>query len=575
MKIHHSIVFCIVCVLASLSLAADYNESDKARMQCVEEHVGNILKYAVDSYRTPATPLLANGVHLQTKEHLKWRFSDGTESVISSFSSQQNLLRVLVALSALTGDARYEKVARDNIAYYFAHYQEPSGLLQWGSHRFIDLQTLKVVGPLNKSLMHEMKSTLPYYELMYKVDPKATEKLISGLWKQHVLLENGVMFDRHNAYEHPGSFRWDDDSGFKDEVLVEKVGLTFITTGDDLIYSAAMLGALSKDQKSWKWARRIAELYHRARDPKTQLGVYQFTNPKKLDDEANALSPERRFMSKYGDRAARQFGTLDGFPVTESSVLFTNAAHAVYARHSLLLLNLAGMMKDEKNPYSEWTCAGLKAFAKYAYLPEKNLFKPILTNGRDMSGYRLEREGYYGKPGKEISQYPATGDHFLAYVRAYCASPDGDLWTVVRAMAKGLKIGDVGDGAGKEIALNVARSCNDPMVLFALVDLYKKTGHAAYLEGARTVGDNIVDEKFRNGFFVSSRAVKYADIDILEPWALLALDAVIRGKSNLIPEYIGSTGFIHGEYLFKDGKPRNIAGKALFIGVDRAEETKN
>jgi pectate lyase len=194
MRIQSSIIICVVCAFAPLLRATDYKESDRARMQCVEEFVNNALKDAADRYHTPATPLLANGVHLVTKEQLKWRFSDGTESVISSLSSQQNFFRVLVAMSALTGDARYEKVARDNIAYYFAHYQEPTGLLQWGSHRFIDLQTLKVAGPINKSLMHEMKSVLPFYELMYKVDAKATERLITGIWKQHVLLENGLMF---------------------------------------------------------------------------------------------------------------------------------------------------------------------------------------------------------------------------------------------------------------------------------------------------------------------------------------------------------------------------------------------
>ena len=569
MRITCSIFICFICLSGPLLSAVDYKESDNARIQSVAAFVSNVLKDAADRYHTPATPLLADGVHLVTKEQLKWRFADGTESVISSLSCQQNFFRVLVAMSALTGDPRYEKVARDNIAYYFANYQEPSGLLQWGSHRFIDLKSLKVVGPLNKSLMHEIKSVLPFYELMYEVDAKATEHLVTGIWRQHVLTENGLMFDRHNAYEKSGSFCWDGVKDCEDEAFRERVGLTFITTGDDLVYSAAMLGVLSKDPRPWQWGCRLAGLYQKARDPNTHLGVYQFSNVKKLEDESTARSPERRYMSKYGDRAARQIGTLDGFEVTEKSLLFVGQAHAVYAKHSLMQLHLASLKQEESTPYIDWTTTGLKAFAKYAYVPDSNHFKPLLTNGRDMTGYKLLRDGYFGKSGTEIGQqYQATGDFLLAYVRAYCAASDAELWSVIRSMAKGLGVGDVGDGAGNEIAIDVKRSCEDPAILFALIDLYKKTGSTEYLEGARIVGDNITADKFRSGFFVNSRSAKYANIDAIEPLALLALEAAIRGKSVLVPEYIGSTGFIHGEYLSKTGKLRNIVDKALYITVD-------
>jgi uroporphyrinogen decarboxylase len=44
----------------------------------------------------------------------------------------------------------------------------------------------------------------------------------------------------------------------------------------------------------------------------------------------------------------------------------------------------------------------------------------------------------------------------------------------------------------------------DPFALMAMVELYDATKNPQYLEAARTIGNNIVREKFHRGFFVQS-----------------------------------------------------------------------
>ena len=158
--------------------AAEFTEQvqDKARLQAVVAFADSVLKDAADRYRPAPTPLLANGIDVFTKEQLVWHFADGKDAVLSDFTEQQNFMRVLVALTNLTGEARYKDAARANYSYYFAHFQDEGGLLRWGGHCAIDLKSLQPVGPL----IHELKNAYPFYELMYEVNPDATVRYIQG-----------------------------------------------------------------------------------------------------------------------------------------------------------------------------------------------------------------------------------------------------------------------------------------------------------------------------------------------------------------------------------------------------------
>ena len=111
-------------------------------MKSVITFAENVLAHGRDRYRAEPTPLLADGIEVRTGEHLRWGNLPGPAAPISNLACQQNLLRTLTALTDLTGEPRYREAAEAALRYHFAHYLDPGGLLQWGGHRFLDLETL-------------------------------------------------------------------------------------------------------------------------------------------------------------------------------------------------------------------------------------------------------------------------------------------------------------------------------------------------------------------------------------------------------------------------------------------------
>jgi pectate lyase len=165
----------------------DVTIQDKARLDAVIKFTNNLLADGKDIYSGKATPLLVNGINVFTREPVKWIFSNGAEAVLSDFACQQNLMRVLVSLSNLTGDEKYKSAATNMLQYYFAHFQDTSGLLQWGGHKFVDLKSLSPVGPSDKDLVHELKNAYPFYDFWYEVNPESTVRFIK-LFGMHMFI---------------------------------------------------------------------------------------------------------------------------------------------------------------------------------------------------------------------------------------------------------------------------------------------------------------------------------------------------------------------------------------------------
>jgi Periplasmic pectate lyase. len=184
-------------ILSTFSCAAIAQES--ARLSSVKTFADTVMTKA-SAQKQPNVPLLADGVDPRTGKQMEWIFPDGKIAVLSNFSAQQNLMRVLVGLSNLSGEAKYKKLAEDNVRYYFRHYQDKSGLLLWGGHRFIDLNTLQPEGPSEKKQVHELKNAYPYYDLMFAVDKPATERFIRAFWNAHVYDWKILETSRHGEY---------------------------------------------------------------------------------------------------------------------------------------------------------------------------------------------------------------------------------------------------------------------------------------------------------------------------------------------------------------------------------------
>ena len=129
--------------------------------------------------------------------------------------------------------------------------------------------------------IHELKGIYPDYELMWKVDTRATSQYIEAFWSAHVIDWSNLDMNRHaknDAHlEKPWNQEYEGGSAFDGE------GLSFFNTASDLIYAAVELARLSGNNEPLVWAKRLARRYIEVRDPNTGISYGMYTSVKKQE----------------------------------------------------------------------------------------------------------------------------------------------------------------------------------------------------------------------------------------------------------------------------------------------------
>jgi len=544
----------------------------EARLAAVIRFAENVLEKGRDRYGEHHTPLFVDGLNVDTLQPVRW-VHEGKKWIPSNLAGQQNLFRTLVGLSNLTGEPRYRRAAAEAIAYHFEHLRSPCGLLYWGGHRFIDLETEDVVGEQNS---HELKFNLPFYELMWEVDPAATRQFLRAFWNAHVLDWSTLDFNRHGTYGRPLGELWDHEFA-EPEPFFEGNGLTFINTGTDLVYAGVMLYKFTGEPGALLWSKRLAHQYVRARHPKTGLGAYQYSKPRRRrEPPTHGAVPT---SSSYGDRAENQFGAEFG-PVAREGWMI-RSPDSIYGVHAVVELQLAEMLGPEGKELAEWTRNGLRACAQWLYDPKTNLVRPAWADGTDLTGYVIKRDGYYGKAGTVFRARSASSMLLWAYVLGHRLTGDPMLWQTARSMGRAHGLGDLGLEPGREVQVNLKTDNADPVALIAVLELFRpapetssgepgvietssgEPAHfqAPYRELACRIGDNILQQRFHRGFFLPTEKHINARFDALEPLALLSLEAMLRGKPETVPRYRAGRGYIHGPH---DGLGRTTDATAIW-----------
>ncbi|MFC7138757.1 hypothetical protein ACFQMA_02760 [Halosimplex aquaticum] len=547
----------------SANTAAETPRRDDERLSTVESYVDRVLETGRDRWSGESTPLFVDGVHVETDDPVTWRY-DGEEFVVSNLASQQNLFRVLAGLSGVTGDRRYVDAARESVAYHFDELVDERGLLRWGGHQFVDLRTLDPVGHFDADV-HEFKTHFPFYELLWDVDAEATTRLLRAVWDAHVLDWETLDMNRHGEYGRELGDLWDHEFADPDPFF-EGDGLSFVNVGTDLILAAGALSALAGDGDAWTWGERLAEMYVKARHPETGLGAYQYTKPRRRNEPpADGPLPT---TSDYGDRAENQFGDEFAEVAREGWVVWGSRVRTLYARSGFVQLALAESLGRDGEQLRRWTVDGLAVLAEHGYAPERNAFLPMWADGTDLTGKSFPRTGYYGEKGRTWEPLDADMQFLRTYVRAYRLSGRDVLWETARRIADGLGVGDIGANPGEGVALDPEVAGANPMEIFALLELQRTASHPDYLDRARRVADRMIERRYHHGFFLASADRAYARFDAAEPLAILALDAALRGKPGLVPEYLGGHGYVHGTF---DGHGRTRDTKLIWP-AERGEE---
>lgn len=567
-------------------LARDAN-ADR-RLQAVVAFADNVLEKGRDRWSGQETPLLPDGLNVETGEPVEWVFR-GDSFIVHNLASQQNLFRTLAGLTNLLGEERYKRAATEAIRYHFDHLRAPCGKLRWGGHQFIDLRTLEPVGHFDANC-HEFKRNFPFYELMWEVDQEATAQFIRALWAGHVSDWRRLEMNRHAPYgrgEPPTATIWEqefDNPG----PFFESGGLSFLNAGADLIYAGGMLYGLAGEQGALDWALRMRGMYAKACHPETGMGAYQYTKPRRrVEPPPDGPLEGRLTYSSLGDRLENQFGMSgsddpadplynpikgkvapDGMLVAREGWAFRFSGGAPWYAYVQLFLaeTLGGGTAME---LAHDAADHLEAHARHAYDPEINAFRAMWADGTDVTGLRIPRTGYHGREGAIIRPTSAGPTHLMAYARAYRLTGRSGLWETARHMAKGLGLGDIGPEPGGGAALHAGAPRHDPETVFALLELHRAAPDPAFVQLACRVADRMVERRFHGGFFLPTENHVHANFDAIEPLAILKLEAVLRGEPEKVPAHVGGRGFIHGRF---DGLGRTYDSRAIWGRTREAGE---
>jgi len=540
-----------------------YKDSDYQRLHAVIEHVENVLKYG-KAYNTE-TDLIPDAINTLTGEPAKWTFPNRAEVPYVNMANQQNFLRTLVALSNVTGSDKYKNEAVSILTEFIDNYQNVNGLFHWGGHRAINLDNLEVQSFEGPNGPHELKNMMPYYELMMEVNEEATIRFMKQLWTAHFYWATTDM-NRHGSYstafdinvfgqEIPNHVIEFDEDGMP-IIPADSPGLLpFVNPATDLAYAAFTLSNHTGDPIPSDWANYLMSQYNRASHPVTGMTVYQYKSTAVTRSPLECADPAYT-NSGCGDRVARQFRDF-GSIARESNVAWKNT-QAVYVDNILMLLEAAD--KYGQSHFTDWARQYLEGYLEYAYIrvDGRNKIIPMFIDGTVTYGYVTPEVGYFGPSNMRLDYVDMPTTYLLPILRTILLTEEDEdkekLWSYFRDIVYTFGIGDIGSLGGATPNLNIDNAIDDPFALMAMVELYDATKNPQYLEAARTIGNNIVREKFHRGFFVQSEIMLYSRLDMPDTLALLTLDAVIRGiPLSDMPYYLADTGYIHGYLLSDDG----------------------
>ena len=517
-----TICFALVCPAAEPS---DPNQNSKY-LDAVRQFADNVLKCGRDTYGPKHTPLFVDGLNIHTHEPVKWIDPDGSKWILSNLASQQNLFRTLDGLSKITGDPKYREAATEAIEYAFENLRHPNGLFYWGHTTAYDAgaDDISYRSTIPGGGTHAIKLDYPYYELMWKVNPKETKKSIEAFWSAHIIDWSNLDFDRYalfdDALEEPWNHEYKRYPTFLKSKKSDSAAGTW--TGTSLIHAGTTLYRLSRERQPLIWSKRLAERFVDTRHPETGISYESYTY--RLHQLGDDL--KEHFNDPYTRHFPQECFDIDLFYYYGENV-------TTYAWMSMVMVG--EMLGKEGKEFKQWALEEFTAMGKASYRKKDNSFVPILTDGTSLEGYEWKKAPGTGPEGMVVKPLLSDMPFLWGYSVAYRITGDEFMWEMVRDIALGNNFGDIGQTSAHIPELQTDTSCSDAYGLLGFLQLYERTTSRVYLEMAKRIGNNILLNQFHKGFFVPSKKHIYTRFDCLEALALLHLDAAMKHKTGSVP----------------------------------------
>lgn len=119
----------------------------------------------------------------------------------------ENLLRVLYTLTALSNNKKYKDAADNELKWFLENTASPvTHLLPWGEHMFWDVMEDKPRTGMSGEGggPHEFSRPWVLWDQCFELAPKASEQFALGLWENQIADHKTGGYDRHAAFDKHG-----------------------------------------------------------------------------------------------------------------------------------------------------------------------------------------------------------------------------------------------------------------------------------------------------------------------------------------------------------------------------------
>lgn len=207
----------LALLFVGVALVAQAGFSETDFLPVVQRYADTMLERGRDVYGAQKTGLLLSALDRTTLTLLRVRPAPPAgirrgdrpgrawvEMTGANPMLDQNLLRVLYALSDLTGDRRYAQAADEELAWFFNHALSPkTGLLPWGEHLCWDVVLdLPISG--GDERMHEFARPWVLWDRCFALAPGPSQTFALALWEHQIANHQTGGFDRHAPYDEHG-----------------------------------------------------------------------------------------------------------------------------------------------------------------------------------------------------------------------------------------------------------------------------------------------------------------------------------------------------------------------------------
>ncbi len=319
-KPFRSAVLGTILGLTSLAAAPAGGRSPDAAadpLPCIRRFADNLIEHARDRYGPKHTPLFVCQLDVEKRSlppadtHLYASSNrGGAGPEMNNLQFDSGRLRLLYALSKITGEARYARAADEYLGYYLADLPDEHGFFPWGDHRGYDVvrdETIRAV--------HEFKCTYPPWEAMYRVNPEAVTRQIEAL-RLHVI---------------DPSRSW----GFNRHYPTGSLPHSMNSSGGAWVAAWAFLYRQTGDRKYLDWARGMADYLWSLRNAETDLLAAHPYDPAYPKAAKSARAMARASRTEYMGqitwfaanllRAAELLGREEGAPLRGQALAYYRA----------------------------------------------------------------------------------------------------------------------------------------------------------------------------------------------------------------------------------------------------------